>query len=74
MNYIFFVYEEFADIFFFFLGGGSSQNSTIFRGHFYANLGYFLKVKVQNGEYLGGVLKFKYFVLEIHDISFLSER
>ena len=27
---------------------GSSQNWAIFRGHFYAFLGSFLKVKVQN--------------------------
>ena len=37
-------YEIFLDIFL-----GSSQNWTIFRGHFYAFYG--LKVKVQNEEY-----------------------
>ena len=47
--------------------GGSSQNKTIFRGHFYAFWGSFFKVKVQNGGYFGGLLKFQIFlgVLEI---------
>ena len=36
---------------------GSSQNCAIFRGHFYA----FLKVKVQNGGYFGGLVKFQIF-------------
>ena len=41
-------------------GGGSSQNWTIFRGHFYAFLGVLIKVKVQNGGFfLGGLLKFQ---------------
>ena len=46
---------------------GSSQNKTIFRGHFYAFWGLFFKVKVQNGRYFGGLLKFQIFfgVLEI---------
>ena len=41
-------YEDFVDIF-----GGSSQNLTIFRGHFYAFWGFF-KFKVQNGGIFGG--------------------
>ena len=32
---------------------GTSQNWTIFRGHFYAFFGSFFKVKVQNGVYFG---------------------
>ena len=40
--------EDFVDIF-----RGSSQNWTIFRGHF-SILGSFLKVKVQNGGYFLG--------------------
>ena len=34
--------------------GGLSQKWTIFRGHFYAFLGFFLKVKVQNVGYFWG--------------------
>ena len=54
---------------------GSSQNWTIFRGHFYALciLGSFLKVKVQNGG-IFWLLKFHFFwgdVLQIPDIFFL---
>ena len=44
-NEYFLGYEDFVDIFW-----GSSQNWTIFRGHFYL----FLKVKVQNGGYFLG--------------------
>ena len=46
---------------------GSSQNWAIFRGHFYAFLGSFLKV--QNGGYFLGWLKFQIClrVLEIPD-------
>ena len=35
-NEYFWGYEDFVDFFFFWRGGGSSQNWTIFRGHFYA--------------------------------------
>ena len=34
---------------------------TIFRGHFYAFSWSFFKVKVQNGGYLFGLLKFQIF-------------
>ena len=36
----------------------SSQNWTILRGHFYAFKGLFPKVKVKNGGYFLGLLKF----------------
>ena len=56
----------------FFWGWGSLQNWSIFRGHFYAFQGLFLKVMVQNGDIFGGLLKFHFFfgggVLEIPDI------
>ena len=38
----------------FFRGGGSSQNCTIFRGHFYAFLGLFLRSRYRIGGILGG--------------------
>ena len=48
----------------------SSENLAILRGHFYAFNGLFEKVKVQNGEYFGELVKFQIFlgVLEIPDI------
>ena len=39
----------------------SSQNWTIFRGHFYAFKG-FLMVNVQNGGYFRGLVKFQIFL------------
>ena len=39
--------------------GGSSQNWTIFRGHFYAFVGSFFKVKIQNGGYILELVKFQ---------------
>ena len=52
--------------------GGSSQNWTIFRGHFYAFWGLFLRSMYKMGDVLGGggLLKFHIFlgVLEIPDI------
>ena len=61
-------YEDFVNIFL--RGGGVSQNWTIFRGHFICILGSFLKVKVQNGGYFLGLVKFQIFfgVLEIPDV------
>ena len=47
-------YTDYVDIFLV-----SSQNLTTLRGHFYAFLGSFLKVKVQNGGYSFGLLKFQ---------------
>ena len=41
--------------------GGSSQNWTIFSGHFFRILGSFLKAKVQNRGYFWGCQKLKYF-------------
>ena len=51
--------------------GGSSQNKTIFRGHFYAFKGLFLRSRYKMGD-IFGLVKFKYFlgVLEIPDIFF----
>ena len=40
---------------------GSSQNCTSLRSQFYAVYGIFLLVKVQNGEYFLGLLKFQMF-------------
>ena len=50
--------------------GGSSHNKTIFRGHFYAFLGLFLRSRYRMEGFFflgGGVLKFQIFlgVLEI---------
>ena len=44
-NNYFFGYENFVDIFL-----GSSQNWTIFRGHFYAFLGLFLRSRYRIGD------------------------
>ena len=52
---------------------GSSQNWTMFRGQFYALLGAFLKVKVQNGGYFWGLLKFQIFLGCLKFMTFLSE-
>ena len=46
----------------YFGGGGASQNRTTFRGSL-CILGPFLKVKVQNGGYILGLLKFQIFFL-----------
>ena len=42
-------YEDFLDIF-----GGSSQNWAIFRGHFYAFYGIFLRVRYRMGDTFWG--------------------
>ena len=42
-------YEDFVDIF-----CGSSQNWTIFRGHFFAFLGIFLRSTYRMGDIFGG--------------------
>ena len=47
-----FGYDDFVDIFW-----GSSQNWTKFWGNIYV-LGCFLKIKLQNGKYILGLLKF----------------
>ena len=59
--------EDFVDIFL-----GSSQNWTIFKGHFYAFYGLFLRSRYRMGLFLG-FLKLKIFfgVLEIPDIFFV---
>ena len=64
---IFWGYGDFVDIFL-----GSSQNWTIFRGHFYAFQGLFLRSRYRMEDFLGGCYNFKYFlgVLEIPDIFF----
>ena len=64
-------HEDFLDIYWV-----SSQNWTMFRDHFYAFYGFFLKVKVQNRGYFLGLLKFQilFGVLEIPDIFFFGER
>ena len=61
---IFLGYEDFVEIFW-----GSSQNKTIFRGHFYAFYGLFLRSWYRMGIFFG-LLKFQIFfgVLEIPDI------
>ena len=66
-NEYFLGHEDFVHIFL----GGSSENKTLFKGLF-CILGYFLKVKVQNGGYFLGLLKFQIFlrVLGIPDIFF----
>ena len=50
-----FGYEYFVDIFW-----GHSQNWTIFRGHFYAFKGIFLRSRRRMGVFLG-LLKFQIF-------------
>ena len=66
------MYEYFVDIF-----GGSSQNWTIFRGHFYALKCLFLMSSHRMGNIFFWLLKVKnskiFRVLEILDI-FLGER
>ena len=66
-NEYFWGYEDFVDIF-----GGSSQNWTIFRGHFriYAFYGIFLRSRYRMRDIFWGCSNFKYFfgVLEILDI------
>ena len=49
MNVFFFEYEDFVYIFL-----GSSQNWTIYRGHFYAFPGLFLRSRYRMGDILGG--------------------
>ena len=55
---------------------GSSQNCTLFRGHFYSLRPSFLKVNVQNGGYLFGFVKLQilFLVLENHDIFGMNGR
>ena len=48
-NKYFLGYEDFVDIF-----GGSSQNWTIFRGHFYAFYGVFLRSRYRMGDIFWG--------------------
>ena len=48
-NKYFFGYEDFVDIFL-----GSSQNWTIFRGHFYAFYGLFLRSRYRMGDIFWG--------------------
>ena len=55
-NNIFGGYDDFVDIFW-----GSSQNRTIFRGHFYAFQGLFLRSMYRMGDIFWGLLKSKIF-------------
>ena len=48
---------------------GSSQNWTILRRPFLCFLGSFLNVKVQNGGYFWGLLKFQIFFFLVLEIS-----
>ena len=53
---------------------GSSQNRTLFSGH---SMHFFLKVKVKNGGYFVGLLKFQILflgVLETPDIFWVNGR
>ena len=63
-------YEDFVDIFL-----ESSQNWTIFRGHFYAFKGLFLRSRYRIGDIFFGCLNLHFFfeVLEIPD-DFWGER
>ena len=65
--------EDFLDIFW-----GLLQNWTIYRGHFYAFKGLFLKsmYRMGGGRYYFGLLKFQMFlgVLEIPDIFGVNGR
>ena len=72
-KWIFFGYEDFVDIF-----GGSSQYLTVFRGHFYAFLGLFLRSMYRVGVFIyfffwggGGCYNFKYFGVFLKFLFFL---
>ena len=52
-------------IFFLFLGGGSSQNWTIFRGHFYAFKCLFLMSRHRMGDIVWDVKISKIFMLRM---------
>ena len=70
-NEYYFGYIDFVNIF-----GGLSQKISNYKGSFLCILGYFLKVKVQNGGHYW-VAKISIFILrvvEISDICFLGER
>ena len=75
-NKYFLGYEDFVDIL------GSSQNWTIFRGHFYALLGLFLRSRYRIGNIFwvakisnifSGCLKFLSFFLSIYTGSLIHE-